>query len=122
MKSYAAAGQAMLALALRARYTPSRRASIASGSSPSSRCSSRSIWSSSHVLGLSGAQIGVVFYLWIGLFNLVMVAQFWAFANDVYSPERGKRLFPLVGVGAVARRRRRGEHRRVIRGHQPVHR
>ena len=32
---------------------------------------------------------------------MVAVAQFWAFANDLYSTERGKRLFPLVGVGAT---------------------
>jgi AAA family ATP:ADP antiporter len=52
-------------------------------------------------LGSAGARIGVAFYVWIGVFNMVAVAQFWAFANDVYSSERGKRLFPLVGVGAT---------------------
>ena len=25
---------------------------------------------------------------------------FWSFANDVYTPEQGKRLFPIVGVGS----------------------
>jgi AAA family ATP:ADP antiporter len=29
-----------------------------------------------------------------------VVAQFWAFANDLYTHERGQRLFPLVGIGA----------------------
>jgi AAA family ATP:ADP antiporter len=52
-------------------------------------------------LGSAGARIGVAFYIWIGVFNMVAVAQFWAFANDVYTSERGKRLFPLVGVGAT---------------------
>jgi ATP:ADP antiporter, AAA family len=52
-------------------------------------------------LGSAGLRIGVAFYVWIGVFNMVAVAQFWAFANDVYSSERGKRLFPLVGVGAT---------------------
>jgi AAA family ATP:ADP antiporter len=51
------------------------------------------------MIGLSGGRVGIVFFVWTGLFSLVMVAQFWAFANDVYTPERGKRLFPLVGVG-----------------------
>ena len=41
-----------------------------------------------------------MFYLWVGIFNMMVVAQFWAFANDVYTEEQGKRLFPLVGVGA----------------------
>jgi len=52
-------------------------------------------------LGSAGVHIGVAFYIWIGVFNMVAVAQFWAFANDLYSSERGKRLFPLVGVGAT---------------------
>lgn len=52
-------------------------------------------------LGNAGVHIGVAFYIWIGVFNMVAVAQFWAFANDVYTSERGKRLFPLVGVGAT---------------------
>lgn len=53
-----------------------------------------------HQLALRGVQIGVPFFLWVGIFNLVVVAQFWAFANDLYTPERGQRLFPLVGLGA----------------------
>jgi AAA family ATP:ADP antiporter len=52
-------------------------------------------------LGSAGARVGLAFYIWIGVFNMVAVAQFWAFANDVYSSERGKRLFPLVGIGAT---------------------
>ena len=44
--------------------------------------------------------LGVAFYLWIGVFNLMIVAQFWAFANDVYTKDEGERLFPIVGFGA----------------------
>ncbi len=44
--------------------------------------------------------------MWIGVFNLMVIAQFWSFANDLYTPEQGKRLFAIVGfggsVGAVA--------------------
>jgi ATP:ADP antiporter, AAA family len=53
-----------------------------------------------YLLGSAGVRVGVAFYLWIGIFNLVVIAQFWGFANDLYSPERGKRLFPFVGLGA----------------------
>src|SRR5262245_46492537 len=53
-----------------------------------------------YALGSAGVRIGVAFYVWIGVFNMVAVAQFWAFANDLYTNERGKRLFPLVGIGA----------------------
>jgi len=53
-----------------------------------------------YLLGAAGVRVGVAFYLWIGVFNMVAVAQFWAFANDLYTNERGKRLFPLIGEGA----------------------
>jgi AAA family ATP:ADP antiporter len=45
---------------------------------------------------------GVGFYLIVGIFSVTLVAQFWSFASDVYGVERGKRLFPLVAVGASA--------------------
>jgi len=45
---------------------------------------------------------GLVFYLWVGIFNVFIVAQFWAFAADLYPEETGKRLFPLIAIGATA--------------------
>lgn len=48
------------------------------------------------------AVIGVGFYLWVGIFNVLIVAQFWSFAADLYTEERGQRLFPLIGIGATA--------------------
>jgi len=44
--------------------------------------------------------LGLLFYVWIGIFNMMVVAQLWSFASDLYDPERGKRLFPLVALGA----------------------
>jgi AAA family ATP:ADP antiporter len=51
-------------------------------------------------LGTAGVAVGIPFFLWVGIFNMLVVAQFWSFANDLYSEEQGKRLFPIVGVGA----------------------
>ena len=48
----------------------------------------------------AGLRIGVVYFLWVGIFNVMVIAQFWAFANDLYTQEQGKRLFPLIGVGS----------------------
>jgi len=45
---------------------------------------------------------GIAFYLWVGIFSVTVVAQFWAFAADLYTDERGKRLFPLIAIGASA--------------------
>lgn len=47
-----------------------------------------------------GLRIGIPYFLWVGIFNVMVIAQFWALANDVFTPEQGKRLFPLIGVGS----------------------
>ena len=44
--------------------------------------------------------LGVIFFLWVGIFNLMVIAQFWSFANDLYTPEDGKRLFVIIAFGA----------------------
>lgn len=46
--------------------------------------------------------VGVAFFVWLGIFNVMLVAQFWSFANDVYTEDEGTRLFPLVQFGASA--------------------
>jgi AAA family ATP:ADP antiporter len=55
-----------------------------------------------YILALSKVSIGIIFFLWIGIFNLMIPAQFWAFANDVYTPEEGKRIFVIIAFGASA--------------------
>jgi AAA family ATP:ADP antiporter len=51
-------------------------------------------------LGVRDVPLGIPFFLWVGIFNLVTVTQFWSFAADVYSEEQGKRLFPIIGIGS----------------------
>jgi len=46
--------------------------------------------------------VGVAFFIWVGIFNMSLVAQFWSFATDLYSEEAGSRLFPIVAVGMTA--------------------
>jgi AAA family ATP:ADP antiporter len=50
----------------------------------------------------ASAVLGIGFFLWVGVFNLMVPAQFWSFANDVYTVEQGKRLFAIVAFGASA--------------------
>jgi AAA family ATP:ADP antiporter len=52
------------------------------------------------VLGTHGVALGIPFFLWVGVFNTVTVAQFWSFAAETYTEEQGKRLFPIVGIGS----------------------
>ncbi|MBI4503839.1 MAG: hypothetical protein HY700_22090, partial [Gemmatimonadetes bacterium] len=85
VKSYAAAGQAALLLGLVPLY-----GSLA-GRFPRRRLINVVTWffivclGAFYLLARSGVHIGVAFYLWAGIFNLMVVAQFWSFANDVYS-------------------------------------
>ena len=45
--------------------------------------------------------VGLAFFVWVGIFSLSMIAQFWSWANDIYTEESGKRLFPIIGIGAT---------------------
>jgi AAA family ATP:ADP antiporter len=51
-------------------------------------------------LGTRGIPLGIPFFLWVGIYNLVTVAQFWGFASEIYTEEQGRRLFPIVGMGS----------------------
>ena len=45
---------------------------------------------------------GIAFYLWVGMFSVFVVAQFWTFAADIYTDEKGRRLLPMIAIGATA--------------------
>lgn len=53
-------------------------------------------------LDTTGAAPGIVFFVWLGIFGVMVIAQLWAFANDLYTRDEGERLFPLVAFGASA--------------------
>ena len=55
-----------------------------------------------YFLSRAGVPVGVPFFIWVGIFSVMIIAQFWAFTNDVYTPEEGKRLLALVTFGASA--------------------
>ena len=100
VKSYSSAGQAILLLALVPAY-----GALASRVDRVRLVRWVTLFFASNlvlfVLAVqAGLHIGVVYFLWVGIFNLMAIAQFWAFANDIYTKEQGKRLFPLIGVGS----------------------
>ncbi|MFN0149873.1 MAG: NTP/NDP exchange transporter [bacterium] len=101
VKSYAAAGQALLLLGAVPIY-----ALLASRFSRRKLINTVTIFfigclAAFYILAKANTpHIGVVFFLWVGIFNLMVIAQFWSFANDVYTPDEGKRLFAIVAFGA----------------------
>jgi ATP/ADP translocase len=40
-------------------------------------------------------------YFWSAVFGLIIVAEFWLLANDLFNAREAKRLFPLIGAGAI---------------------
>jgi AAA family ATP:ADP antiporter len=58
------------------------------------------IFAAAHAMGLP--YIGFLFFVWLGIFSVSMIAQFWSYANDVYNQVDGKRLFPLIAVGSAS--------------------
>jgi ATP:ADP antiporter, AAA family len=52
-----------------------------------------------YLLAKAEAPVGLAFYLWLGVYNMFVISNFWSFANDIYNQEQGKRLFPIIGVG-----------------------
>lgn len=46
--------------------------------------------------------LGIAYYVWVGMFGAFVVAQFWAFASDLYQQEQGRRLLPMIAIGATS--------------------
>lgn len=100
VKAYAAAGQAILLLGVVRVY-----GSLAKRFGRMQLTTILALFFTSnlvlfYLLAHLDVPLGVPFYLWVGCFSLTVIAQFWSFANDVYTPEQGKRLFAIVGVGS----------------------
>ena len=54
-----------------------------------------------YLMGRAGMDIGFAYYVWVGIFSVMITAQFWAFAADSYNVKSGKRVFPVIMIGAT---------------------
>jgi AAA family ATP:ADP antiporter len=100
VKQYAAAGQALLLVVVVQVYS-----ALANRVGREALITSVYLFFASNlvvfaVLVRANVVIGVPFFLWVGVFNMTAVSQFWSFAADVYTPEQGKRLFAILGIGS----------------------
>ncbi len=100
VKAYSSAGQALVLLLLVPVYgwvgTQVNRVKLVAG---------LTLFFVTHLLvfsylGSHGVHEGVVYYIWVGIFSVFVISQFWAFGNDIYTEGQGRRLFPLIGVGS----------------------
>ncbi len=45
--------------------------------------------------------LGSIFFVWVSVFNLFVVAVFWSFMADLLDPEQAHRLFPVIALGGT---------------------
>ncbi len=49
-----------------------------------------------------GARVlGSIFFVWVSVFNLFVVAVFWSFMADLFDAEQARRLFPIITLGGA---------------------
>ncbi|WP_426662550.1 NTP/NDP exchange transporter [Rhodanobacter aciditrophus] len=46
--------------------------------------------------------LGVVFFVWVSVFNLFVVSLFWSFMADIFDSARARHIFPLIALGGMA--------------------
>ncbi len=51
--------------------------------------------------GLANSAFGLGFYIWVSIFGVFVVAQFWTFAADIYTDETGRRMLPMIAIGGT---------------------
>jgi AAA family ATP:ADP antiporter len=52
--------------------------------------------------GFSGKWLPYVFYIWVSLYGVISTTQFWLLANYVFNTREAKRLYGIIGAGAIA--------------------
>ena len=51
---------------------------------------------------LSVRALGIVFFVWVSVFNLFAVSVFWIFMTDIWDEAQSRRLFPIIAVAGTA--------------------
>ena len=51
---------------------------------------------------LGARNLGVVFFVWVSVFNLFVVSLFWSFMADIFSSGEARKAFSLIALGGMA--------------------
>jgi len=49
----------------------------------------------------SNLRVGMFFYVWVSVINLMLVSVFWSFLLEIFDSEQPKRLFGLIAMGGT---------------------
>jgi AAA family ATP:ADP antiporter len=99
LKAYASAGQALLLLGVVPAFSWLAARTNRMGLLATIQTFFIGCLIAFYLLANAKAPIGLAFYLWVGIFNVLVVSNFWSFATDLYSQDQGKRLFGIIGFG-----------------------
>jgi ATP:ADP antiporter, AAA family len=45
--------------------------------------------------------VALAFYVWVSIFNVMIVTVFWSYTNDIFRPAEGKRYYGFIGTGGI---------------------
>jgi ATP:ADP antiporter, AAA family len=45
--------------------------------------------------------VSLAFYVWVSIFNVMLVTVFWSYTNDIFRPAEGKRYYGFIGTGGI---------------------
>lgn len=48
-----------------------------------------------------GLPIAITFYVWLGIFSVMVITLFWAFATDLFNLKSGQRIFPVIAAATA---------------------
>jgi AAA family ATP:ADP antiporter len=51
---------------------------------------------------IGARELGVVFFVWVSVFNLFVVSLFWSFMADIFDSSQARRVFSLIALGGMA--------------------
>lgn len=51
---------------------------------------------------IGARSLGVVFYVWVSVFNLFVVSLFWSFMADIFNSAGARKVFSLIALGGMA--------------------
>ncbi len=51
---------------------------------------------------IGARELGVVFFVWVSVFNLFVVSLFWSFMADIFSSGRARQVFSMIALGGMA--------------------
>lgn len=95
-------GVGVLTLAAAASFgRATRRRSTLETLTGTAMVSAISLAAFAYLFGIDQPWVPVVLYLWVNIYGLLLMSQFWVFANSVSNPREAKRIYGIVGGGGI---------------------